>query len=53
VGDRLDVDIGGAKAARVRAVWFNHWGGRLEGSVDPDAVIARFRELPDLLRRLA
>jgi FMN hydrolase / 5-amino-6-(5-phospho-D-ribitylamino)uracil phosphatase len=25
VGDRLDVDVAGAKAAGIRAVWFNHW----------------------------
>ncbi len=31
VGDRLDIDVGGAKAAGMRTVWFNHWGGNLDG----------------------
>jgi len=54
VGDRLDVDIAGAKAAGMRAVWFNHWGGSLDGaSPGPDAVIARFAELPGVLARLS
>ena len=54
VGDRLDVDIGGAQAAGMRAVWFNHWGGSLDGAEPaPDAVIERFAELPDVLARLA
>ena len=53
VGDRLDVDIGGAKAAGMRAVWFNHWGGSLDGaSPGPDAVIERFGELPKVLTGL-
>src|SRR2546425_9360420 len=39
VGDRLDVDVGGAQGAGMRAVWFNHWGGRLDGSsIRPDAI---------------
>jgi len=53
VGDRLDVDIAGAKSAGMRAVWFNHWGGSLDGSaIDPDAVIERFSELPNALAGL-
>jgi HAD superfamily hydrolase (TIGR01549 family) len=53
VGDRLDVDVGGAKAAGMRAVWFNHWGGKLDAAVPaPDAVIERFSELPDVLKTL-
>ncbi len=53
VGDRLDMDIGGAKAAGMRAVWFNHWGGRLDdGGPQPDAVIGRFGELPEVLAGL-
>jgi len=53
VGDRLDVDIAGAKAAGMRAVWFNHWGGTLDGaSIGPDAVIERFGELPEVISRL-
>jgi len=50
VGDRLDVDIAGAQAAGMRAVWFNHWGGTLDRtSPAPDAIIERFRELPGIL----
>ena len=50
VGDRLDVDVAGAKAAGMRAVWFNHWGGSLDGaSARPDAVIERFIDLPGVL----
>jgi putative hydrolase of the HAD superfamily len=54
VGDRLDVDIAGAKASGMRAVWFNHWGGSLDGaSPGPDAVIERFSELAVVLKTLA
>ncbi len=54
VGDRLDVDIGGAQAAGMRTVWFNHYGGAPDGgSPRPDAVIRRFTELPKALRRIA
>lgn len=52
VGDRLDVDVAGAKGAGMRAVWFNHWGGSLDGSVRPDAAIERFQELPEVLELL-
>ena len=53
VGDRLDFDIAGAKAAGMRAVWFNHWGGSLDGALPaPDAVIERFVELPEKLAAL-
>ncbi len=53
VGDRLDVDIAGAQAAGMRAVWFNHWGGSLNGTTaEPDAVIERFGELPGVLAKL-
>ncbi len=52
VGDRLDIDVGGAKAAGMRTVWFNHWDSNLAGdSPQPDAVIERFGELPDALAR--
>ncbi|MBI2913579.1 MAG: HAD-IA family hydrolase [Chloroflexi bacterium] len=53
VGDRLDVDVGGAKAAGMRAVWFNHWGGHLDNDgPQPDAVIERFSRLPEVLEQL-
>jgi len=54
VGDRLDVDIAGAKTTGMRAVWFNHWSGVMDGARPaPDAVIERFPELVDVLRLLA
>jgi FMN hydrolase / 5-amino-6-(5-phospho-D-ribitylamino)uracil phosphatase len=54
IGDRLDVDVGGAKAAGMHAVWFNHWGGKLDGALPaPDALIERFRELPETITRIA
>jgi putative hydrolase of the HAD superfamily len=54
VGDRLDVDVGGAKAAGMRAVWLNHWGGALDGaSPGPDAVIERFADLPAAVAAIA
>ena len=54
VGDRLDVDIAGAKTAGMCAVWFNHWGGTLDGApLGPDAVIGRFSELPEVIAGLA
>ena len=47
VGDRLDVDVAGAQAAGMKAVWFNHWGGAVDGSaIMPDVIITRFGELP-------
>jgi putative hydrolase of the HAD superfamily len=50
VGDRLDVDVAGAKAAGMRAVWFNAFGGSLDGAfIAPDAVIERFEALPAAL----
>jgi FMN hydrolase / 5-amino-6-(5-phospho-D-ribitylamino)uracil phosphatase len=54
VGDRLDIDVAGAKAAGIRAIWFNHWGGSLDGVLPaPDAMIERFAELPEALVGLA
>ena len=53
VGDRLDIDVAGARVAGMRAVWFNHWGGSLDdAAATPDAVIQRFEELPGVLDRL-
>ena len=53
VGDRLDVDVAGAKAAGMRAVWFNHFGGLpAEDDVRPDAVITRFSDLPAVLAHM-
>jgi len=53
VGDRLDVDIAGAQGAGMRAVWFNHWGGTLDGSgIRPEGTIQRFQELSGVISRL-
>jgi HAD superfamily hydrolase (TIGR01549 family) len=53
VGDRLDVDIAGAKAVGMRAVWFNHWGGEVaDGDVRPDATIRHLAELPGAIESL-
>ncbi len=52
VGDRLDVDVAGAQAAGLRAVWFNHWDGIPRLLDRPDATIRHLRELPAALARL-
>jgi FMN phosphatase YigB (HAD superfamily) len=51
VGDRLDLDIGGAKALGIRAVWLDH-GATVAKVADlrPDAIITSLEELPDVLR---
>jgi putative hydrolase of the HAD superfamily len=50
VGDRLDVDIGGAHKAALRAVWFNHWAGELRvHDPHPEATIERFEQLSGVL----
>jgi putative hydrolase of the HAD superfamily len=54
VGDRLDVDVAGAKAAGMRAIWFNHWGGELPAhGPTPDDIIHQFDELLPLLQKTA
>jgi putative hydrolase of the HAD superfamily len=53
IGDRLDVDVAGAKAAGMQAIWFNSYGGSLDRSLAvPDAVITRFAELPGVVAEL-
>jgi putative hydrolase of the HAD superfamily len=53
VGDRLDVDIAGAKAVGMRAIWFDHWGGELrDGDARPDATIRHLADLPDAIEAL-
>ena len=52
VGDRLEADIAGAKTAGMLAVWFNHWGGA-PSTMQPDATITRFDELPPVVAMLA
>lgn len=53
VGDSLYADIGGAKAAGMKAVWINRTGAApIAGSVTPDAVITSMAELPRVLLTL-
>lgn len=50
LGDRLDIDVAGAKAAGLYAIWLDHVGWSPSGlGPSPDAVIRDFRELPSLL----
>jgi len=51
VGDDVDADVAGAKAAGMRAVWFDtgKWAGA--SGHQADAVIHAWRELPDVIRR--
>lgn len=51
VGDHAIDDIGGAKGAGIRAVWFNPHGKPWVGEPLPDAQIASLREVPALLAR--
>ena len=54
VGDSIANDVAGAKAAGLRAVWFNPSRRPLPpGAPAPDAVVAGLRELPQTLARLA
>ena len=48
VGDRLDTDVAGAKAAGLRTVWLRPTGAG--GSDDPDATVANWAELLALYR---
>jgi putative hydrolase of the HAD superfamily len=46
IGDNAEADIAGAKAAGMRAAWFNREGWPLpEGCPEPDYVIADLREI--------
>jgi putative hydrolase of the HAD superfamily len=53
VGDALEYDVAGARAAGVRAVWLNRHGARNESGVEPDHEIRSLAELPTLLERVA
>ena len=54
VGDSWPNDVAGAKAAGLRAVWFNpSRRARPAGAAAPDAEIRRLAELPQALARLA
>lgn len=52
VGDRLDVDIAGALAVGMRAVWFNPRADDAGNGHRPDAVIRRLDELAPALGSL-
>ena len=50
VGDRLETDVAGAKAAGIRAVWFDHWNDEPRATgPQPDAVITAFEQLLDVI----
>ena len=50
IGDHPDDDIGGAKAAGLRAIWFNPAAKVWTGAAAPDAQIRSLAELPSILR---
>jgi putative hydrolase of the HAD superfamily len=51
VGDNPQIDVAGAKAAGMRAVWARLEDQRYpEGVVEPDAVVTRLTDLLDLIR---
>jgi putative hydrolase of the HAD superfamily len=52
VGDELPLDIGGAQAYGMRAVWLNRYGEANDGEHVPDAEIASLDELPGVVARL-
>ncbi|HEY7465659.1 MAG TPA: HAD family hydrolase [Dehalococcoidia bacterium] len=49
IGDQPAIDVVGAQRAGMRGVWFNPEGQPLPDGVRPDATIANFSELPELL----
>ena len=49
VGDSLEADVAGAKAAGMAEVWLNRDGRAVSGDHEPDAEIATLAELPGLL----
>jgi HAD superfamily hydrolase (TIGR01549 family) len=51
IGDHPGDDIAGARAAGLRAIWFNPQGKAWEGEQAPDAQIRSLAELPALLER--
>jgi HAD superfamily hydrolase (TIGR01509 family) len=52
MGDRLDTDVAGARAAGMTAVWFNP-NGRPASDVEPDLVVADWIELTRQLLQAA
>ncbi len=51
IGDHPGDDIAGAKAAGLRAIWFNPQGRDWDGDAEPDAQVQSLAELPALLER--
>ena len=51
VGNSLERDVAGARAAGLRAVWLNRAGALCACDVEPDAQIRDLRELPRLLSK--
>ena len=51
IGDHPSDDIAGAKAAGLRAIWFNPQGKEWNGEHTPDAQIRSLAELPSVLER--
>jgi len=49
IGDHQSDDIGGAKAAGLRAIWFNPQGRIWEGETAADGEVHSLAELPALL----
>jgi FMN hydrolase / 5-amino-6-(5-phospho-D-ribitylamino)uracil phosphatase len=52
VGDELPLDIGGAHAFGMRAVWLNRYGEERSDEYVPDAEIESLEELPAVVARL-
>ncbi|WP_447595000.1 HAD family hydrolase [Aquipseudomonas campi] len=51
IGDHPSDDIAGARAAGMRAVWFNPQGKTWNGDAAPDAQVRNLAELPALFER--
>lgn len=50
VGDRIETDIAGAKAAGMRAIWLNTWADEPNpADAEPDVVITSFEQLPSAI----
>jgi len=50
VGDSLEKDVAGARAAGLRCAWVNRTGAEHDPARMPDAEIRSLAELPALLR---
>jgi putative hydrolase of the HAD superfamily len=52
IGDHVEHDIRGAKAAGMRTIWINRAGEIWPGEDDPDADIQQLAQLPDAVRAI-